>query len=192
MLLASERLLNTPVMSLQTGGQLALTKAAIIDPRNLSIVAFELNGHLLDQQPSFLLISDIRELSNLGFIVDSSDEFVGVEDIIKLKEVYAFHFQLIDKVVHDKKKTKLGKVHNYSVEPQSFLIKQLSVKRPLLKSLTDTELLIDRTQIAEINDTAIIIDHDERQPAPAKKAVNAYTNPFRGTRPQPEAIQSDQ
>lgn len=192
MLLASERLLNTQVMSLQTGGQLAHTKAAIIDPRNLSIIAFELEGHMLDQQPSFLLISDIRELSNLGFIVDSSDEFVGSEDIIKLKEVYGFHFQLIDKIVHDTKQVKLGKVHNYSVEPQSFLIKQLRVKRPLLKSFTDTELLIDRTQIVEINDTTIIIDHDERQPAPAKKAVNTYTNPFRGTSPQPETIQSDQ
>lgn len=191
MLIASERLIDTPVMSLQTGGQLAHTKAAIIDPRDLSIIAFKLEGHTLDQDLSFLLVSDIRELSNLGFIVDSSEEFVGIEDIIKLKEVYEFHFQLIDKLVLDKKKTKLGKVYNYSVEPQSFLIKQLRVKRPLLKSFSDTELLIDRTQILEINDNAIIIDHDERQPSPAKKAVNAYTNPFRGTRPQPETIQQD-
>lgn len=189
MLLASERILNVPVMSLQTGGQLAHTKASIIDPRNLSIVAFELEGNTLDHQPSFLLISDIRELGNLGFIVDSSDEFVSSEDIISLNEVHKFRFQLIDKVVYDKKKNKLGKVGNYSVEPQSFLIKQLSVKRPFLKSFTDTELLIDRTQIIEINDTSIIIDNDERQPSPAKKAMKAYTNPFRGTAPQAEAIE---
>lgn len=191
MLLASERLLHTPVMSLQTGSQLARTKAAIIDPRNLAIVAFELEGPQLTLHPSFLLIADIRELSNLGFIVDSSDEFVGQTDVIKLQEVYELQFQLIDKTVFDRKKVKLGKVINYAVEPHSFLIKQLNVKRPLLKSFTDAELIIDRTQITEVTDTSITIEHDERQPSPAKKAANAYTNPFRGTTPQPEAIQSN-
>jgi hypothetical protein len=85
MLIAAERLINTPVMSLQTGGQLAHTKTPLIDPRNLMIIAYELQGPALDAHPSFLLMSDVRELSNLGLIVDSSDEFVGVDDVIKIR-----------------------------------------------------------------------------------------------------------
>lgn len=188
MLISADRLTNIPVMSLQTGGQLARTKAPVIDPRNLTILAYELEGPSLDAHPSFLRMADVRELSNIGLIVDSSDEFVGLDDIIKLKEIYEFEFELIGKMVQDEKKKRLGKVSGYSVEPGSFLIKQLNVKRPLLKSFTDTELLIDRTQIMEVSDKAITIKNDEREPVPVKQAARTYTNPFRGTTPQPEAI----
>ncbi len=188
MLIAHERLHHTPVMSLQTGGRLAQTARAVIDPRNLSVMAYELEGPSLDHRSSFLLISDVRELSNLGLIIDSNDEFVSPDDIIRLREVLDFQFELLGKKVVDESNHTLGKVSGYSVEPQSFLIKQLSVKRPLLKSFSDTELLIDRTQIAEITDTTITIKHDEREPAPVKAAARVYTNPFRGQTPQPEAI----
>lgn len=188
MLITSERLLNIPVMSLQTGGQLARTKTPLIDPRNLVIVAYELEGPALDEQPSFIRMADVRELSNLGLIVDSSDEFVGLDDVLKIREVYDFGFELLGKIARDEHKNKLGKVTGYSIEPGSFIIKQLNVKRPLLKSLTDTELLIDRTQITEVNDSEVIINNDERQPAPVKQAAKNFANPFRGTTPQPEAI----
>lgn len=193
MLLPSARLIGTPVMSLQTGGQLAKTKQAIIDPRNLMIIGYELEGPSLDTQPSFLRVDEVRELSNLGIIIDSSDDFIGLNDVIKFKEVFEFQFDLIGKQVHDEKNHKLGKVSDYSLEPASFLIKQLSVKRPLFKSFSDTELLIDRTQIVEVTDTVITIKNDERQPSPARQATKAFTNPFRGTSTQPEAIsRSDQ
>lgn len=187
MLFPSDRLINTPVMGLQTGSELARTKSALINPRNLTIVAYELAGHRLEQQPSLLLIEDIREISELGIIIDSSDEFIGVEDVIKIREIYDLHFSLFDKIVKDEKNSKLGKVVDYSMEPGSFIIKQLIVKRPLLKSFSDTELVIDRTQIVEVNDTTIIITHDEREPAPAQRAAKAFANPFRTTSPQSEA-----
>lgn len=188
MLITAERLIDTPVMSLQTGGQLARTKTPLIDPRNLMIVAYELDGPSLDTKPSFLMMSDVRELSNLGLIVDSSDEFIGLNDVIRIREVYDIGFQLIGKTVRDTKDAKLGKVTGYSIEPGSFMIKQLNVKRPFLKSFTDTELIIDRMQITEVNDTEIIISNDERQPTPVKQAAKSFTNPFRGVGAQPEAI----
>jgi len=188
MLITAERLIDTPVMSLQTGGQLARTKTPLIDPRSLMILAYELDGPSLDTRPSFLLVSDVRELSNLGLIVDSSDEFIGLDDVIKIREIYDIGFQIVGKTVRDTKGARLGKVTGYAVEPGSFMIKQLNVRRPLLKSFTDTELIIDRTQITEVNDTEVIIDHDERQPAPVKSAAKSFTNPFRGVGAQPEAI----
>lgn len=188
MLVTAERLINIPVMSLQTGGQLARTKAPLIDPNNLMIIAYELEGPALDAHPSFLMVSDVRELSNLGLIVDSSEEFVGLDDVIKIREVYDIGFELIGKTARDENKHRLGKVTGYSVEPGSFMIKQLNVRRPLLKSLTDTELLIDRTQITEVNDSEVIIKNDERQPEPVKHAAKNFANPFRSGAPQPEAI----
>ena len=177
-------------MSLQTGARLATTKAAIIDPRNLFIIAFELEGSLLTEKPSFLVVNDIREIGTMGMIVDSSDEFVGLNDIIKLKEVYGFNFVLARLLVRDQKGRRVGKVSGFSVEPGSFMVRQLAVRRPILKSLTDTELLVDRNQIVEIsNDTVVIKSENEATRSHVKAAAGAYTNPFRATAtPQPETI----
>lgn len=187
MLLPLERLLNTPVMSLQTGAELARVKHTLIDPRDLTIVAYELEGHMLDQHPSYLRPIDVRELSHLGFIVDSSDEFVGTEDVIRIKEVVGFQFDLIGlEVINDNNK-KLGKVTSYAIDSGSFSVQQLSVKRPLLKSFGETELLINRTQIIEVSDTTVkVASADTREPA--KAPLREYTNPFRSTNVQPEAI----
>jgi uncharacterized protein YrrD len=181
MLIAGSRLIDAPVMGLQTGGELARTSRAIIDPRTLEIVAYELTGPLLDNHPSVLRIVDVREFSDIGLIVDSSDEFVSPGDIIKLNEIYKLDFTLIGMAVIDEKNNKLGKVDGYTIETGGFVIQQLSVKRPLLKSLNDTQLLIHRTQIKEINNSAIIVN-SETKPQPMLQTVRgAYHNPFRKT-----------
>jgi sporulation protein YlmC with PRC-barrel domain len=194
MLVLGTQLHNTPVMSLQTGAELARTKTPVIDPRTLSIVAYELEGPLLDEHPSLLRIADVRELSEIGMIVDSSDEFIGVDDVVKLKETYELHFPLIGLSVVDDKKHKLGKVEDYSVEIGGFIIQQLTVRRPILKSFGDTELLIHRSQIIEINDTTITVKaatNEVKDPIPT--AAKAYVNPFRPAgSTQPEAIQADE
>lgn len=194
MLLLGSRLIHSPVLSLQTGTELARTKTAIIDPRNLTIVAYELEGPLLDQSPSLLRIADIRELSDIGMIVDSSDEFVAPDDVIKLQQIYEYHFQLIGLHVVDDKHHKLGKVTDYTLEVGNFVIEQLNVKRPLLQSLNDSELLVHRSQIVEVTDTEIIIRAADIRPEPVRDAIrNSYANPFRsGHSPQTEASSQHQ
>lgn len=192
MLIAGSRIINAPVMGLQTGSELARTSRAVIDPNTLEIVAYELTGPRLTSQPSLLRIADVREFSDIGLIVDSSDEFVSPEDIIKLGEIYRLQFNPIGMSVIDKKHHKLGKVDGYTIETTGFVVQQLSVKRPLFKSLNDTHLLIHRTQITEINNSAIVVN-SERKPQPVTRAVRGtYHNPFRKTSSaQPEHLQQD-
>lgn len=188
MILAGSRLIDAPVMGLQTGSELARTAEAVIDPGRLEILAYQLKGSLLDDKVSLLRIDDVREFSDIGLIVDSSDEFVAPDDIIKLGEIYKLQFRLVGMPVIDEKRQKLGKVNAYTLETSTFLIQQLSVKRPLLKSLNDTELLIHRSQITEINDDAIVVHSMAKIPEPKLEAVRtAYVNPFRkNTTPETE------
>lgn len=69
---------------------------------------------------------------------------------------------------------------DYVVETSGFVIQQLNVRRPLFKSLNDTELLVHRTQITEINDRFIVVHSRPTAPEPVTHAVKtAYINPFR-------------
>lgn len=180
MLITGDRLLQAPVLGLQTGTELARTKDAVIDPANLKILAYLLEGPLLSAHPSFLRIADIREISDIGLIVDSSDEFAALGDIIKLDEIYELNFRPTDMPVIDLKGSKLGKVNNYTIDTTDFTIHQLSVKRPFLKSFNDTELLIHRSQINEINNSTIIVNSDAETAEPLMQSVRgSYVNPFR-------------
>lgn len=176
-------------MSLQTGGELARTKMAIVDPANLTIVAYELTGPLLNANPTLLRIADVRELSNLGMIVDSDDEFVTEHDVVKLDSIYSQGFRLLEMPVTDEKRHKLGKVTDYTLETGNFTIQQLTVRRPLLKSFNDTELLVHRSQIIEINDKSIVVHSEAKAPEPERhEVVGSYINPFRKTDAAPESI----
>ena len=192
MLVLGSRLNETPVMSLQTGTRLATTGTPLINPANLKIVAFELEGPLLADKPSFLRVADIRELSTVGMIIDSSDELISLDDVIKIKELYELGFKLVGMNVLDEHSKKLGKVESYTVETGGFVIEQLNVKHGLLRGITNTGLLINRSQITEINDNAIIVKSTAKKitATPVMESVrHEYVNPFRYPAPQTE--QSD-
>lgn len=187
MLLLGSRLNGTPIMGLQTGTQLATTKNAIIDPENLMIVAYEVDGPLLVDRPSFIRIADVRELSDVGMIIDSSDEFIGTKDVIAIEKIYKLGFKLIGLNVIDESKHKLGKVSDYSLETSSFIIQQINVSRGVLKSFSETELLIHRSQIVEINNDSIIVRSAAKKLEPIVKPSNlSYMNPFRTPASQTE------
>lgn len=192
MLITGSRLIDAPVMGLQTGGELGRIARPIIDPHTLSVVAYEVTGPLLDTHPSLLRIADVREFSDIGVIVDSSDEFVSPDDVINLGHVYKLNFTPEGMPVVDEKHHKLGKVTGYTLETNGFVIQQLNVKRPLFKSLNDTELLVHRTQITEITDHEIIVRAQASIPEPVSQSVRtAYVNPFRKSA-QVEHIRNDE
>lgn len=188
MLLSGTQLIGMAVMSLQTGKELATTSVAVINPHDLTIVAYRLAGPHLDHDPSYLRTADIRELGSLGLIIDSSDEFLEPDDIINDKDVYEMEFVIEGKHVVDDQRNKVGKVTDYVIEPESFVIEQLVVKRPLLKSLTDDELLVHRSQIVEVTDDTIVIKSGKVKAKEPAKESRHYVNPFRGSNPQPETV----
>ena len=185
MLLLGSRLINTPIMGLQTGTQLAVTKNPIIDPSNLTIIGYEINGPMLSERPSFIRIADVRELSDVGMIIDSNDEFIGIKDVVAIEKIYKLGFNLLGIVVIDESKRKLGKVSDYSIDIDSFTITQLNVSRGVIKSLTETELLVHRSQIVEINNSAIIVRSTTKKLDPIiQPSQLSYLNPFRSTTTQ--------
>lgn len=186
MLLLGSRLIGTPVMGLQTGTKLAQTASPLIDPANLKIVAYQVEGPLLSEHPSLIRMADVRELSDIGMIIDSSDEFIGLDDVVKIKELYELQFNLIGLSVVDESRKKLGKIDDYSLDSSSFIIEQLNVRRRGIRSVTETGLLIHRSQIVEINNHQIVVKSTAtRVEAAIQPERRSYVNPFR-TSPQVE------
>ncbi|MBQ1373052.1 hypothetical protein IIY67_02435 [Candidatus Saccharibacteria bacterium] len=190
MLMVGSKFIGMPVLSLQLGGATATVKRVIIDPENLSIIAFELSGSLV-QSPEFgnyLLASNVRDADLNGLVIDSADVFVDAEDVVRLKEVLALNFNLVGlRVVAKEEKhlKKIGKVVDFTVDQNTFSVFQLIAQRPLMSSFMDPQLTINRSQITEVDDYKITIRHEKQKVKVPKKNeveeefVPNFTNPFR-------------
>lgn len=192
MLTFGERLQNVPVLSLQTGAELAHTDAPVIDPANLKIIAYYVIGAKLDFSPALLFTVDIREVADIGFIVNSSDDFIAPGDVVSQQDVIGLNFTPIGLKVVDTNGRKLGKVTRYSVDQDSFIIQQLHVAPPLTRIFSQGDFLVHRNQITAISDKVITVRTPTVKTAPASPApvTKQFTNPFR--QPQrPEAEHSD-
>ena len=196
MLIQSARVINTPVLSLHVGGPIARTVDPIINPHTLQIVAFTVSGPAIDRDPEIgdlLDIRSIREFSRLGMIINSTDDLISREDAVRLNEVIKLNFHLIGLKVVTKKGSRLGKVVDYILDPESMHIIHLIVQRPALKAIVDPELTIHKSQIAKVTDDEIVVKEEEqtiREQAVRDNFTPNFVNPFRKPRYAPAQNQS--
>lgn len=181
MLIEGSKLLKYPILSLHTASRIAEVKSLVIDPNFLKVVAFEISA-VSSRQSLFLEASSVREFSKMGMIVDSDEEFVEKDDVIKLKETIDLGFSLDNMKVISKKKAMLGRIEDFIINTEDFQIMQLIVKRPIYKALIDPELVIGRSDIHEINDNEIIIKSEEgtiMKKSGTLDFVPNFVNPFK-------------
>lgn len=187
MLVTSSKLIGTPILSMQAGGAIGQVVDSIVDPDTLKIVAFRVAGGPIPRNGANLLdVSSIREYSSFGIVIDSIDELVDTEDVIKLAKIISLNFALPGLKVETKKGSKLGKVLDYTVTSDDFTVQQLIVKRPAIKSLIDPELTIHRKEIVEITDYKVIVKSEEKtlkEKAQKEEFVPNFVNPFREKQP---------
>lgn len=181
MLIEGSKLLKYPILSLHTASRIAEVKGLVIDPNFLKVVAFEISA-ASSRQSLFLEASSVREFSKMGMIVDSDEEFVEKDDVIKLKETIDLGFSLDNMKVISKKKAMLGRIEDFIINTEDFQIMQLVVKRPIYKALIDPELVIGRSDIHEINDSEIIVKSEEgtiMKKSGTLDFVPNFVNPFK-------------
>jgi uncharacterized protein YrrD len=172
MLQLSGSLLNRPVLSLRTGGQVATTTSPIINPNNLKVEGFYCQDAFDRKKTVVLLYQDIRDIIMQGFVVDDHDSLSDPAELVRLKSVMSIHFDLMNKRIVTDSKQKLGKVVDYAVEVETMFIQKIYAGQSLVKSIAGGSLSIDRSQIIEIGDKKIVVN-DPLQGVPSGARVPA-------------------
>lgn len=169
MLQLSGNLINRPVLSLRTGGVVATTTGAIINPNNLKIEGFYCEDSFHRKRTLVLLYQDIRDVIPQGFVINDYDVLTEPEELVRLKNLMELHFAILGKPVKTVSKEKIGKVVDFATDTTTMYVQKLYVGQSLLKSFAGGSLGIDRTQIVEITDRNIVVqDLVQRVPANAK------------------------
>lgn len=170
MLQLSNAILNRPVMSLRTGTQVAVATAPIINPNNLKIEGFYCQDTAHRGHELILVAQDIRDILPQGIVVNDYDVLVEPEDLVRMRDLLNWRFELLGKHVVSDEKKKIGKVEDFATELESLYIQKLYVSQSIFKNFSGGNLGVDRSQIIEINEKQIVI-HDPLQKVPAR--VNA-------------------
>ncbi len=175
MLKLSSSLFNQPVMSLGSGGQIAVAQTPIINPHNLKIIGWWCSGPA--GKKLVLLNEDIRGGMPRGLAVNDESALSEISDLVRYKDILNVNFELLNKLVRTKRQ-KLGKVSDYSYNDGLF-VQKLYVARPLRKVfISEDTLIIDRQQILEVTDRFILVNDTEarvmsEEMAPAGAALGA-------------------
>ena len=195
MLVSGSRLIGTPILSMQAAGQIAKLESSVIDPDSLKVLAFRVESPLVRKAKKTILDTrSIREYSKYGIVVDSIDDLSEEEDVVKIGELLELNFDLNGLKVETKKGSKLGRVIDWTVTTDNFMVQQLIVRRPVLKALIDPELTIPRSEIVKITDYKIIVKDEEkkiREKAETEDFIPNFVNPFRKSEQAPVRAQTE-
>lgn len=147
---------NRDVLSLRVGAVIGHAYSPILNPNNLKI-----EGWYATEKGSrderILPVAEIRDVLKTGLVVNDHDALTQTDDLIRLKDLISLRFELIGKSVKTDQKRRLGKITDYAVDDQNLIVQKLYVSPGAVRGLTKQDLIIDRSQIVEINDKQIIV-----------------------------------
>lgn len=150
-------MMNQPILSLRTGVEIAVAVRPIINPTNLKIEGFYCHDSQDRKKQLILVHQDIREIIKKGFVVNDYEVLVEPDELVRLHETIAANFEALGKTVVTVSKERLGKVNDYAVDSQSLYIQKLYISQSILKSLSNGQLSVDRSQIVEITPKKIVV-----------------------------------
>ena len=148
------------VYSIEDGTNIAVVKGYVIAPAGLKIIAFALE-HLQDREKYFLLPADIKLINKDKIYVNSAADISLFEDLVRHQEVISKNYSPLGSRVETDDGKKLGKVVEFSLEPEHCYISKLRVSPPILSRIMSTGLLIDRSNIINVLPGLIVVDSDK-------------------------------
>ncbi len=152
---------DMPILSLRTGTEVALIKQPLINPDNLKIEGFFVQDLFDKKKNLVLLIQDIREILNNGLAINDHENLVSPIELHRHRKIIDNNISLINKPVITLSKKKLGRLVDYAVDDGSFFIQKLYINQSILQNLLGSSLILDRTQIVDVNNRTITVKDNE-------------------------------
>lgn len=144
------------VLSLRIGRSVARIVMPIINPNNLFIEGWYVED-LKTKENLILLTNDIREIIPQGFVINDYEVLADKKELVRLNKILELNFNLLGLKTVSENGTNYGKVNDFAFDTNSSFIQKLYVSQPIIKSLSNGNLSVDRTQIIEITNKKVTI-----------------------------------
>lgn len=188
MFISVDDIIGKNILSIHLAGKIGQVEDLIINPENLEIAG--LVASRMERTNEIILPKNaVREFSKLGLIIDSEDDFIALEDAIKIKRIVELGFSLKSIKVYTESNKYLGYVKDFLLDTNSLSIERLIIHRPFLQSISESDFFISRTQIINITNKRITVEDAAEESTLGEEFMTNFINPFRGQN-QPAQNQS--
>lgn len=155
MFVLATHLSSLPVISLQTGENVATVAGLILNPDKLKLMALKLN---VGRSPRTLLVmTSVRQLAPDCVIIDDEDDLSEPDDIVRLTEFVKKDYSPIGKRVQSESGQSLGTVDDYTINLETEQVQKIYVHPPTIHAWYKSSLIIDRSQIIDVQPTRFIV-----------------------------------
>lgn len=155
MLILASKLKDVPILSLTGGNQIAQVVGPIVDYKNLEVPALWCSSQ--SSKDRTLNTNDIREFNPGVVLVNSEDNLSEPDEVVRLAPLIQDNLNLVGMTVRTESGTKLGRVTDFTINTQDSLVHKLYVRQPLLKSMVNANVIIDRSQIVDVSPRQITV-----------------------------------
>jgi sporulation protein YlmC with PRC-barrel domain len=165
------RLTGQPVISLQTGQQVARLHEPLVTVGKLELIAFTCRTSR--SEPTLLLMAgDVRQYAPDCIIVDDEDTLTDPADIVRLTADLKDRYSPLGKPVFADSGRKLGNVEDYELNLEKNCVQKIHVGQPFWASWFNPPLQIDRSQILDVTPSRITVrDATEMNPVMSPDSI---------------------
>lgn len=170
---SNSALVGQALYSVHTAGKIGLIRKLILRQQDLKVELLEIVA-FDPTSVRYLLPSDIRFDDGKKIIIDSHESLSEPNELLRHQEILNHPFSLLGCRVVTQSGKRLGKVKDFSVDMQHFVVSKLNVVAPIWMLPFNSKFLIDRSDIVDIEKSKIVVkDAAVKTPEPVTKPLPA-------------------
>ncbi len=147
------------VFDVHSGTILGHVQALLVNPDTLKVVVLKITMHA-SPEPHYLLPIDVRHSDATKLIVDSHTALSEAGDLIRLRPFIDQPFLLVGAQVITQSGKKLGKVRDFTVTIDDFLVTKLYLTARSIWRVFYESHIIDRGSIVDVKDNKTVVVKD--------------------------------
>lgn len=161
-----------PILTLQEGLELGKVREIVVEPSTARIVALLLDKRTPSGEAQVVATANIRNIGPAVVTVEDRSSMVPISRIPRFQELVRAKTPVLGKPVITESGTRLGRVGELLVDPESFRIAAVELKKTFGKGQS-----IPAEQIRIIGPDAVVIQEKPPLPMPARPAPRPAPSP---------------
>jgi len=165
MLIELSKLVGMPVGSLNEGAFVGSVRQTVISPGDAKLIGFTIKIGSIFSKILVVSFQDVVDIDQGGVVINSRDNLVEKEEIVRVGEILKHKFNLIGLKAVSKDKQNLGRVQDAVVETQSGDILRLYTSRMYQNRV------FERSKIDKITWREVVLNCESEEKAKEKATV---------------------
>jgi sporulation protein YlmC with PRC-barrel domain len=153
----ASKLIGLPILSLQNAETITRVTDLVMAIESLEVIAVICEPHPQIGKHPVLLLRDVRQVAIDCLLVNTAEDLVEAEDIVRLAPLLERGFDPRGLRVVTDLKRRIGTVEDYTINLQTYHLQKIYVRQSLVHSWMGASLIIDRAQILEVSEREFVV-----------------------------------